>query len=91
MSFDVADYCPMCGHEKDTASHVRKCDVAPLKLKLEVVEAQLRKAQEVINTHVADQIEGLHCVDCEAEADEMCDCPMLVPIFEAMKGYKPQQ
>jgi hypothetical protein len=52
---------------------------------------QLCTAQEVINKHVADQVEGLHCVDCVAEEDEICDCPMLTPIFEAMKGYTDKQ
>jgi len=52
------------------------------------VRAQLRKAQEVINKHVADQIEGLHCVDCVAIPDEACNCPMVVQIFEAMKGFE---
>lgn len=51
------------------------------------LKKQLRKAQEVINKHVADQIEGLHCVDCVALEAQDCDCPMVVPIFEAMKGY----
>ena len=59
-----------------------------LRLAHESLKAQLRTAQEVIDKHVADQIEGLHCVDCVAESDEECDCPMLVPIFEAMKGYE---
>lgn len=57
--------------------------------KIEELKKRLRMAQEVINKHVADQVEGLHCVDCVAEDDEICDCPMLVPIFEAMKGYEP--
>ena len=52
------------------------------------LEKQLRTAQGVINEHILDQIEGLHCVDCTAEADETCDCPMLAPIFAAMEGYQ---
>lgn len=53
------------------------------------LKAQLHTAQDVIQKHVADQVEGLHCVDCTAEESQSCDCPMLVPIFEAMKGYLP--
>lgn len=53
------------------------------------LKKQLRTAQDVIQKHVADQVEGLHCVDCAALDDESCDCPMLIPIFEAMKGYLP--
>lgn len=52
------------------------------------LKKQLRTAQGVINKHVADQIEGLHCVDCVAEEDQDCDCPMVVPIMEAMEGYE---
>ncbi len=51
------------------------------------LKKQLRTAQEVIDKHAVDGIEGLHCVDCVAEDDEACDCPMLVPFWEAMKGY----
>jgi len=54
------------------------------------LQQQLRQAQEVINRHVADQIEGMHCVDCTAEEDEVCDCPMVAPIFAAMKGFEGQ-
>lgn len=58
-----------------------------LLLQVEALQKQLRTAQEVINKHATDGIEGLHCVDCVALADEMCDCPMLVPFWGAMKGY----
>lgn len=58
-----------------------------MNLQVEALQKQLRTAQEVINKHATDGIEGLHCVDCVAEDDEMCDCPMLVPFWEAMKGY----
>lgn len=54
------------------------------------LKKQLRTAQEVINKHATDGIEGLHCVDCVAEEDEICDCPMLVPFWEAMEGYENQ-
>jgi hypothetical protein len=70
---------------------IRESEVSQLHRRIEELNLQLRVAQEVINTHVADQIKGLHCVDCDAEEDEVCDCPMLVPIFEAMKGYTEKQ
>jgi len=54
----------------------------------DALKTQLRTAQEVINKHATDGIEGLHCVDCVALPDEICDCPMLVPFWEAMKGYE---
>jgi len=68
-------------------------DVALLLIELKrgrAAERQLQTAQEVIEKHVGDQIEGLHCVNCVAEPDQRCDCPMLAPIFEAMKGFEPK-
>lgn len=61
---------------------------AELQAERDALKAQLRTAQEVINLHATDGIEGLHCVDCVAEPDEICDCPMVVPFFVAMKGYE---
>lgn len=71
-------------HQED--SNLARCYLA-MKLQVGALQKQLRTAQEVINKHATDGIEGLHCVDCVAEEDEMCDCPMLVPFWEAMKGF----
>jgi hypothetical protein len=60
----------------------------PLETQLVELKEQLRAAQDVIDKHVTDGIEGLHCVGCVAEDDEVCDCPLLAPIWKAMKGYK---
>ena len=68
-------------------AHSRQ-DVPALVAEVRRLKAQLRTAQEIVNKHATDGIEGLHCVDCVAEDDEMCDCPMLVPFWEAMKGFE---
>lgn len=75
-----------CGDCLDEA----EAEVSKLELQVGALKKQLRTAQDVIQKHVADQVEGLHCVDCVAEDSVVaCDCPMLVQIFEAMKGYEP--
>lgn len=75
-----------CAADREFIANSRQ-DVPALLAEVRKLKAQLHTAQEVINKHATDGIEGLHCVDCVAENDKICDCPMLVPFWEAMKGY----
>lgn len=84
MSKTEIRMCAICGLVHDGRA---KACITELMNRNDALQKQLRTAQEVINTHVADQVEGLHCVDCVALPDEVCDCPMLIPIFAAMEGY----
>lgn len=79
----LLERCGMC-------ASIHEAHLKEMNLQVGELQKQLRTAQEVIEKHVSDQLEGLHCVDCVAEPDETCDCPMLVPMFEAMKGYEPK-
>src|SRR5438552_662961 len=89
--------CICTCHDRMSAFAMRGCcwecekEHDPLRnalLQVEELRKQLRTAQEVIYKHATDGIEGLHCVDCVAEPDVMCDCPMLMPFWAAMKGYE---
>lgn len=53
----------------------------------ETLKAQKQELQALVDLYVADQMEGLHCVDCTADPGVACDCPLVSRICNAMADY----